>query len=86
MVEATNAARARRTRGETGLRRFFDDVFCALPLREAALCEPLLADEPADEAWPAFGLDAALCDADRGDLEGVWVSDCPEAEDEDGED
>ena len=65
LAEAANACRARRTRGETGLRRFFWIVFFWLGLVADALLLPDFVDLTAgfgDEVEDAGGVDCATAD------------------------
>ncbi|MGA2004722.1 MAG: hypothetical protein ABSG70_15150 [Terriglobales bacterium] len=68
LAEAAKAWRARRTRGETGLRRFFWLVFFEVGLA---------LDLPADDLW-AFDV-VVLADGFEGEVEDVGGVDCATA-------
>src|ERR1035441_8445278 len=62
LAEAANAWRARRTRGETGLRRFWE-VFWALGLAAEVLCGTAFAgfaSDLGDDVEDAGGVDCAV--------------------------
>ena len=73
LAEATKAARARRTRGETGLRRFFAAAFWAVVFR-APVLEALAFFWPGgivDVLWADDDFDGEAAAGMSGDAEGA---------------